>query len=434
MFTSESLMAKWKPILEHEEMPKIQDKLRTEVTCQVLENTAAAMKEAGAFSTQQMLTEAGDAASTNVTGGINTYDPVLITLIRRALPNLIAYDVCGVQPLTGPTGLIFALVPRYTSQSGNNAFYNEPQTNQSTVVGGSNTMGDHMVGTVPSSNTQLYNYAQAMATAQAEALGTTGNSDFSQMAITVEKVVATARSRALKAEYTIEMAQDMRAIHGLDAETELANILAVELLAEINREIIRTINISALQGAATTTSPGTFDMDVDSNGRWSVEKFKGLHYQLERECNAIAKATRRGRGNLIICSSDVASALQMAGVLTYAPALAGNDLQVDDTGPTFVGLLNNHIRVFIDPYTTGDYITAGYRGVNTMDAGLFYAPYVPLQMVRGVNPESLQPKIGFKTRYAVVANPFAPGSSTGDGTVSALSNVFYRSFAVANIM
>lgn len=433
MFTSETLLAKWKPILEHEDLPQIADRHRAEVTCQVLENTAQAMNEAGAFSSQQLLNEA-DAPSTNLSGGINVYDPVLITLIRRALPNLIAYDVCGVQPLTGPTGLIFAMVPRYANQAGTNAFYNEPNTAFSSVVSGANTIGQNMVGTVPSANVQLYNYAQAMATAQAEALGTTGNTDFAQMAVTVEKVVATAKSRALKSEYTIEMAQDLRAIHGLDAETELANILAVELLAEINREIIRTINISALAGAATATSPGTFDMDVDSNGRWSVEKFKGLHYQLERECNAIAKATRRGRGNLVICSSDVASALQMAGVLTYAPALAGNDLRVDDTGPTFVGLLNGHIRVFIDPYTTGDYITAGYRGVNTMDAGLFYAPYVPLQMVRGVNPESLQPKIGFKTRYAVVANPFAPGSSTGDGSVSPLSNVFYRSFAVANIM
>lgn len=433
MFTTDTLLNKWKPILEHAELPEIKDKHRREVTCQVLENTWATMKESNAFSGPQRLDEL-DAPSTNISGGIQVYDPVLITLIRRALPNLIAYDIAGVQPLTGPTGLIFALVPSYSNQSGTNAFYNEPNTQFSTVVAGNSTMGQAHTGTLPSSNTSLYNYAQAMATAQAEALGTTGNTDFAQMAVSVAKVSATAGSRALKAEYTMEMAQDLKAIHGLDAETELANILAVELLAEINREIIRTVNISALQGAATTVTPGTFDMDVDSNGRWSVEKFKGLHYQLERECNAIAKATRRGRGNIVICSSDVASALQMAGVLSYTPALAGNDLQVDDTGPTFVGLLNNHIRVYIDPYTTGDYITAGYKGVNTMDAGLFYCPYVPLQMVRGVNESSLQPKIGFKTRYAVVANPFAPGAPVGNGSLSPLSNVFYRSFSVANIM
>lgn len=441
MFTEPNLLAKWKPILEHSDLPAIKDKHRSEVTCQILENTARSMTESGGSDLME-----ADAASTSVSSGISVYDPVLITLIRRALPNLIAYDVCGVQPMTGPTGLIFALVPSYGVQAnaGNsnststvNAFYFEPNTAYSTVVGTANsTPGTGMVGTsgALAANTLAYNYAMAMATAQGEALGTTGNSDFSQMAVSVQSVQATARTRALKSEYTIEMAQDLKAIHGLDAETELANILSVEILAEINREIIRTINISALQGAVEATSPGTFDLDVDSDGRWSVEKFKGLNYQIERECNAVAKATRRGRGNLLICSSDVASALQQAGILDFAPAMQGNDMQVDDTGPTFAGVLNGRIRVFIDPYTTGDYFTVGYRGANPIDAGIFYSPYVPLQMVRGVNPDSLQPKIGFKSRYAVVANPFAPGSYVGDGTVKPLGNVFYRSAAISHLL
>lgn len=421
-------------MLDHAEMPSIKDSTRREVTCQVLENTLESFQEEGAFFSKQVLNEA-DSPSTNITGGISTYDPVLITLVRRALPNLIAYDICGVQPLKGPTGLIFALVPQYANQAGTDAFYNEPNTAFTTITAGNaNTMGNAHTGTVPTGSSNTYNYAQAMATAQAESLGTTGNSDFAQMAVSIEKVTAIAKSRALKSEYTMEMAQDMKAIHGLSAETELANIVSVELLAEINREIVRTINLIALQGCATTTTPGVFDMDVDSNGRWSVEKFKGLMFQLERECNAVAKATRRGRGNILLCSSDVASALQMAGVLDYAPALAANALQVDDTGPTFAGVLNGHIRVYIDPYTTGDYVTVGYKGASAMDAGVFYAPYVPLQMVRAVNPTSMQPKIGFKTRYAVVNSPFSTGAVVSDGTLSQGTNVFYRSFAVNHLM
>ena len=434
MYTTPELLKKWAPMLDHAEMPSIKDSTRREVTCQVLENTLESFQEEGAFFSKQVLNEA-DSPSTNITGGISTYDPVLITLVRRALPNLIAYDICGVQPLKGPTGLIFALVPQYANQAGTDAFYNEPNTAFTTITAGNaNTMGNAHTGTVPTGSSNTYNYAQAMATAQAESLGTTGNSDFAQMAVSIEKVTAIAKSRALKSEYTMEMAQDMKAIHGLSAETELANIVSVELLAEINREIVRTINLIALQGCATTTTPGVFDMDVDSNGRWSVEKFKGLMFQLERECNAVAKATRRGRGNILLCSSDVASALQMAGVLDYAPALAANALQVDDTGPTFAGVLNGHIRVYIDPYTTGDYVTVGYKGASAMDAGVFYAPYVPLQMVRAVNPTSMQPKIGFKTRYAVVNSPFSTGAVVSDGTLSQGTNVFYRSFAVNHLM
>jgi hypothetical protein len=351
------------------------------------------------------------------------------------MPNLVAYDLCGVQPMTGPTGLIFAMRPRYSNQSGTESWYNEVNTAFSSIVGGTNTIGDHQVGNVASSNTQLYNFAQAMATAQAEALGSDSNAAFAQMAFSIDKVAVTAKSRALKAEYTMELAQDLKAIHGLDAETELANILTAEVLAEINREIVRTINVTATAGCqVNTATAGVFDLDTDSNGRWSVEKFKGLHFQLEREANAIAKATRRGKGNVMICSSDVASALQMAGVLDYTPALNSNNLQIDDTGNTFAGVLNGRIRVYIDPYAGGNYITIGYKGSSAMDAGLFYCPYVPLQMVRAVGEDSFQPKIGFKTRYGVVANPFSPGATAGDGTLVAGTNVFYRAFLVNNLM
>lgn len=434
MFLTEELQQKWQPILEHEDLPKIADKHRRDVTGVMLENTARAMNEAGAFAPRSLLGE--DSVPVNHTGsGISNYDPVLITLVRRAMPNLVAYDLCGVQPMTGPTGLIFALRPRYSNQTGSESWYNEVNTGFSTVVGGTNTIGDNQTGNVASSNTQQYNFAQAMALAQAEALGTTGNADFAQMAFSIDKVTVAARSRALKAEYTMELAQDLKAIHGLDAEQELANILTTEILAEINREIIRTINVTAKQGCTTdTATAGVFDLDTDSNGRWSVEKFKGLHFQLEREANAIAKATRRGKGNILICSSDVASALQMAGVLDYTPALNSNNLQIDDTGNTFAGVLNGRIRVYIDPYAGGNYITVGYKGQSAMDAGLFYCPYVPLQMVRAVGENTFQPKIGFKTRYGVVANPFSPGATAGDGTLVAGTNVFYRAFLVNNLM
>jgi len=414
------------------------------VTAVLLENTERALREAGGHVGGQFLTEAAHA---NQTGAdIDTFDPVLISLVRRAMPNLIAYDICGVQPMTGPTGLIFAMRAKYSnsSNSGVESFYNEVNTAFGTVVGGANTLGDKHVGGYPGNTTTgtanlaetgIYNYGSGMGTAQAEALGTSGNTAFPEMAFSIEKVSVTAKTRALKAEYTMELAQDLKAIHGLDAETELSNILTTEILAEINREVVRTIAVTAQQGASSgTTTAGRFDLDVDANGRWSVEKFKGLMFQVEREANQIAKATRRGKGNIIICSSDVASALQMAGVLDYAPALNSNNLQVDDTGATFAGVLNGRIKVYIDPYATGNYMVVGYKGASAFDAGLFYCPYVPLQMVRAVDTGSFQPKIGFKTRYGMVANPFAEGATVGLGALTKDSNVYYRRVLVDNIL
>jgi hypothetical protein len=438
MYLSESVQQKWQPILEHADLPEIKDSHKRAVTAQLLENTEVSIREGGTWSTKGLLAE----APTNATGAdIDNYDPVLISLVRRSMPNLIAYDICGVQPMSGPTGLIFAMRSKYTSQanSATEAFYNEADTAFSTVAAGANTLGDKNVGTTPgaANNAQagLYNFADAMPTAQAETLGEAGNTAFPEMAFSIEKVSVTAGSRALKAEYSMELAQDLKAIHGLDAETELANILSSEILAEINREIVRTINVTATQGAQSdTTTAGTFDLDTDSNGRWSVEKFKGLMFQIEREANQIAKDTRRGKGNMMICSSDVASALNMAGVLDYTPALNSNNLEVDDTGNTFAGVLNGRIRVYIDPYTTGNYMTIGYKGSSAFDAGLFYCPYVPLQMVRAVGEDTFQPKIGFKTRYGVVANPFAQGATAGLGALVKDSNVYYRRVLVSNIM
>jgi len=375
----------------------------------------------------------GSSSSTAGDGSVDIYDPVLISLVRRAAPNLIAYDICGVQPMTGPTGLIFAMRSRYKTQAGTEALFNEantafPNTAQS------------QTGASPAdlSGGTEYTRGTGFTTAEAEALGDGAGQAFQEMAFSIEKVAVTARSRALKAEYTMELAQDLKAVHGLDAEQELANILSTEILAEINREVVRTINLTATVGAQeNVTTAGTFNLDVDANGRWSVEKFKGLMFQLERESNAIAKATRRGKGNVLICSSDVASALQMAGVLDYTPALASNNLQVDDTGNTFAGVLNGRIKVYIDPYfaaTTGThYATIGYKGTSAFDAGLFYCPYVPLQMVRAVGQDSFQPKIGFKTRYGMVANPFA--TSAADGTLAfANKNIYYRRIAITNLM
>jgi hypothetical protein len=438
MYLSESVQQKWQPILEHADLPEIKDSHKRAVTAQLLENTEVSIREGGTWSTKGLLAE----APTNATGAdIDNYDPVLISLVRRSMPNLIAYDICGVQPMSGPTGLIFAMRSKYTSQanSATEAFYNEADTAFSTVAAGANTLGDKNVGTTPgtanNAEAGLYNFADAMPTAQAETLGEAGNTAFPEMAFSIEKVSVTAGSRALKAEYSMELAQDLKAIHGLDAETELANILSSEILAEINREIVRTINVTATQGAQSdTTTAGTFDLDTDSNGRWSVEKFKGLMFQIEREANQIAKDTRRGKGNMMICSSDVASALNMAGVLDYTPALNSNNLEVDDTGNTFAGVLNGRIRVYIDPYTTGNYMTIGYKGSSAFDAGLFYCPYVPLQMVRAVGEDTFQPKIGFKTRYGVVANPFAQGATAGLGALVKDSNVYYRRVLVSNIM
>jgi hypothetical protein len=452
MYLAEEIQNKWAPVLDHDALGVIKDAHRRSVTAVMLENTEKSLREAAAHGQYQTLTEGdlpvnfmGASSSTAGAGGIDTFDPVLISLVRRAMPNLMAYDICGVQPMTGPTGLIFAMRSRYSNQTSDETFYNEVNTAFSTVpTGANNVLGSRFIGTIPgATNTSpltavnTYNTGVGMSRSQAEALGTTSNAAFPQMAFSIEKVTVTANTRALKAEYTMELAQDLKAIHGLDAETELANILSAEILAEINREVVRTINITAEAGAQeNTTTAGIFDLDTDSNGRWSVEKFKGLMFQLEREANQIAKQTRRGKGNIVICSSDVASALQMAGVLDYAPALNSNNLQVDDTGNTFAGVLNGRLRVYIDPYAIGgNYLTVGYKGSSAFDAGLFYCPYVPLQMVRAVDQDSFQPKIGFKTRYGMVANPFAEGLTKGNGRTTTIStNKYYRRVIVNNLM
>lgn len=447
MNINESLVQKWKPLLEHEDLPKIDSVLKRNVVAQLLENTEIAIREQSAFNPQSLLNEVAtnSVGSGGYTGagstGVAGYDPILISLIRRAMPNLIAYDICGVQPMTGPTGLIFTMRSNYANSTakGSETFYDEVNTSFSSVVSGADTIGNKHTGTVPAGAAASYNFGGAMGTNVAEGLGV-DTVPFPEMAFSIDKVSVTAKSRALKAEYTMELAQDLKAVHGLDAETELANILQSEILAEINREIVRTINLSAVAGAQSGTSvAGTFNLDTDSNGRWSVEKFKGLMFHLEREANKIAKDTRRGKGNIILCSSDVASALQMAGVLDYTPALNSNNLQVDDTGNTFVGVLNGRFRVYIDPYTTGDYLTVGYKGANAFDAGIFYCPYVPLQMVRAVGQDNFQPKIGFKTRYGMVANPFARSvqgnaGSANDGAITIGTNAYYRRVIVSNIM
>ena len=446
MYLAEEIQNKWAPILDHDALGTIKDNHRRSVTAVMLENTEKALRESAAHGMYQTLTEA---APVNATGSsIDNFDPVLISLVRRSMPNLVAYDICGVQPMTGPTGLIFAMRSRYANQAGDETFYNEVNTSFSGAGGitgsNANTFGEGQKGSIPGATntapltaTNTYNTSQGMATATAENLGGTGGNTFPEMAFSIEKLSVEAKTRALKAEYTMELAQDLKAIHGLDAETELANILSAEILAEINREVIRTINITAKIGAQeNTTTAGVFDLDTDSNGRWSVEKFKGLMFQLEREANQIAKQTRRGKGNVVICSSDVASALQMAGVLDYAPALNSNNLQVDDTGNTFAGVLNGRLRVYIDPYAIGgNYLTVGYKGSSAFDAGLFYCPYVPLQMVRAVDQGNFQPKIGFKTRYGMIANPFAKGATAfTDSGLEINTNVYYRKIIVNNIM
>jgi hypothetical protein len=439
----QQLVEKWAPVLDHENAPSLSTNAKKRDMAVILENSEQELKSAGNISGGQQLL--GEAAPTNQTGSeIDTFDPVLISMVRRAMPNLIAYDVCGVQPMTGPTGLIFAMRARYTNQTGTEAFYNEADTAFATVVSGANTLGQKNVGTLPGNTTatanlaetNTYNFGSGMSTAQAEALGTSGNVAFPEMAFSIEKVSVTAKTRALKAEYTMELAQDLKAIHGLDAESELANILSAEIMAEINREVVRTIYTTAKRGSLTTATNGVFDLDVDANGRWSVEKFKGMLFHIEREANQIAKETRRGKGNIIMCSSDVASALQMAGVLDYTPALnSNNGLSVDDTGNTFAGVLNGRYKVYIDPYALGgNFFIVGYKGANAFDAGLFYCPYVPLQMVRAVDQDSFQPKIGFKTRYGMVANPFAEGANAGLGSLVKDSNVYYRRSIVTNLL
>jgi hypothetical protein len=446
MFQTEHLQEKWQPVLDHADLPEIKDSYKRAVTTIILENQERALREDRGFLTET--------APVNSMGGgqMDTWDPILISLVRRAMPNLIAYDVCGVQPMTGPTGLIFAMRSSLTSQDGAEALVDEafPDISNQNAAG---TIGGGDVGATETNPAVLndspaagtYVSATGMTRSQAEALGDSGTNAFAQMAFSIEKSTVTAVSRALKAEYTMELAQDLKAIHGLDAETELSNILSTEILAEINREVIRSLYVTAVKGAAVnTTTAGIFDLDTDSNGRWSVEKFKGLMFQIERDANAIGQQTRRGKGNIIICSADVASALQMAGVLDYTPAL-NNSLNVDDTGSTFAGTMNGRYKVYVDPYSANvaasQYYVVGYKGTSPYDAGFFYCPYVPLQMVRAVGENSFQPKIGFKTRYGMAANPFAAAGAVAagdtvntDGSLDANTNAWYRRVKVTNLM
>jgi hypothetical protein len=459
MFNAEQLQEKWSPLLDHGGLGEIKDSHRRMVTAVLLENQERTLREEREFLSETPITNSGNAAgASGAFGGLSNaptagFDPVLISLIRRSMPNLVAYDLAGVQPMNGPTGLIFAMRSRYTSQTGAEAFFDEANTrfsgqnaaNSLSATGIGTTAATS--GTNPSvlndSPAGTYNVNTGMHTGDSEQLGGDSGS-FNEMAFSIEKVTVTARSRALKAEYSLELAQDLKAIHGLNAEAELANILSTEILAEINREIIRTIyNVAEAGAQANVATSGTFDLDVDSNGRWSVEKFKGLIFQIERDANAIAQRTRRGKGNIIMCSADVASALTMAGVLDYTPALNAN-LNVDDTGNTFAGVLQGKYRVYIDPYAANvaanQYYVVGYKGSSPYDAGLFYCPYVPLQMVRAVGENTFQPKIGFKTRYGVVANPFAndgaltSGTTSGTSALTANANRYYRRVKVTNLM
>ena len=467
----EALVEKWAPLLDYDGLDPIKDNHRRMVTAVLLENQEQTQREEREFLSEQPTVTTGSSGATagfsagaTAGGPVAGFDPVLISLIRRSMPNLVAYDLAGVQPMSGPTGLIFAMRSRYSSMTGTETFYNEVDSAFSGRDKASNAEtgfvdGDAGMGTtavsatnpavlnpVSSASSLGYKVGMGMRTDEAEALDGTGNDAFNQMAFSIEKVTVTAKSRALKAEYSLELAQDLKAIHGLNAEAELANILSTEILAEINREVIRTIYKTAEQGAVqNVATAGVFDLDIDSNGRWSVEKFKGLLFQIERDANAIAQRTRRGKGNIILCSADVASALTMAGVLDYTPALNAN-LNVDDTGNTFAGTLQGKFRVYIDPYAanltaanaapTGgnQYYVVGYKGTSPYDAGLFYCPYVPVQQVRAINPNTFQPKIGFKTRYGMVSNPFAQGLTQGSGALSANSNKYYRRVQVANLM
>lgn len=423
-----SLVEKWKTVLEHQDMPKIASSEKMKSVARLLENYQT---EAGrGRENDNFLAE--DAAPTNVTGNVGKYDPILISLIRRAMPNLIAYDIAGVQAMTGPTGLIFAIRPKYVGGSPlsieGDAFYNEVDS----AFSGTGTQSGTSPSVLNDGTPGAYTAGHGMSTAAGEALGIAA--PFAEMGIEIEKVTIEAKTRALKATYSLEMAQDMKQIHGLDAESELANILTSEVLAEMNREIIRTVYVTAKPGSqqGDIHTAGTYDLNTDSNGRWSAEKFKGMLFQIDREANKIAKDTRRGKGNWLICSSDVASALSLAGVLNYAPALE-TELQVDDTGNTFAGILNGRYRVYIDPYTTGDFWCIGYKGMNMYDAGLYYAPYVPVQMMKAVSPDSFQPKLGLKTRYALCANPFAQGTTKGAGVLNANSNLYFRRTKVVNL-
>ena len=443
MFQTEHLQEKWQPVLQHPDLPEIADSYKRAVTTVILENQEKALREDRAF--------LSEAAPTNSTGSsVDNWDPILISLVRRSMPNLIAYDICGVQPMTGPTGLIFAMRSRFSSQTGAEALADEafPDISNQNAAGtigggdiGSTETNPAVLNDSPSAGT--YTSATGMTAAQGEALGDNSSTNvFGEMAFSIEKHTVTAVTRALKAEYSMELAQDLKAIHGLDAETELANILSAEILAEINREVVRNIYVSAVQGAqVNTTTAGIFDLDTDSNGRWSVEKFKGLLFQLERDANAVGQQTRRGKGNMVLCSADVASALQMSGQLDYTPALS-TGINVDDTTTTFAGVLNGRYRVYVDPYAANvaasQYYVVGYKGTSPYDAGLFYCPYVPLQMVRAVGEHTFQPKIGFKTRYGIAANPFHTGTvaATAEGaiSISSATNKYYRKVKVTNLM
>jgi len=456
MFQTEHLQEKWSPVLKHPDLPEIEDSYKRAVTTVILENQEAALREDAAFLSESV--------PTGNTSGVSNWDPILISLVRRAMPNLIAYDICGVQPMTGPTGLIFAMRARHASMDGEEALVDETTGAAANGFSGDfsnqnaagTTSGPGDIGASESNPAALndsptagtYTFATGMTTAQSEALGDSGTNAFAEMSFSIDKSTVTAVSRALKAEYSMELAQDLKAIHGLDAETELANILSTEILAEINREVVRSIYNTAEKGAAiNTTTAGIFDLDTDSNGRWSVEKFKGLMFAIERDANAIGQRTRRGKGNIVICSADVASALQMAGVLDYTPAL-NNNLNVDDTSTTFAGVMNGRYKVYVDPYSANvaanQYYVAGYKGTSPYDAGFFYCPYVPLQMVRAVGENTFQPKIGFKTRYGMAANPFAAAGAAADGfpasglnsdaSLDANTNAYYRRVKVNNLM
>ena len=453
MFNAESLQEKWNPILEHSELDPIKDTYRKAVTSVLLENQEKFLKEERGLVTEAAPTNSlggtGYSGGSTATGPVAGFDPVLISLIRRSMPKLIAYDICGVQPMTGPTGLIFAMrSTKGTNRDINNSavetFFNEVDTEHSSENSANGLASNTQTGSNPGLLTdgagQYTIGGQGMTTAQSEALGDAANNHFNEMGFSIEKVTVTAKSRALKAEYSLELAQDLKAVHGLDAESELANILSTEVLAEINREVVRTVYKIARPGAQNNTATaGVFDLDVDSNGRWSVEKFKGLLFQIERDMNAIGHETRRGKGNILICSADVASALSMAGVLDYTPALAGNsNLLPDDNSSTLAGTLNGRIKVYVDPYSANvsdnHFYVAGYKGSSAYDAGLFYCPYVPLQMVRAVGQDTFQPKIGFKTRYGMVANPFAEGLTQGQGALTSNANRYYRRVKVTNLM
>ena len=456
----QQLQEKWAPVLNHDALPEIKDSHKRGVVAQLLENQEKAQIEESAILTETLQTT-GYTGGDTATGPVAGFDPVLISLIRRSMPQLIAYDIAGVQPMTGPTGLIFAMRTNYGSERNpaaggyDEAFFNEPNAGFSGGPGsaydpGASSSANNdaegnnpaLLNDSPAGTYELEGDAQGMSTATSEALDdSSSNTAFREMGFSIEKVTVTAKARALKAEYSLELAQDLKAIHGLDAETELSNILSTEILAEINREVVRTVYTNAVAGAQNNTATaGIFDLDVDSNGRWSVEKFKGLLFQIERDANAIGQQTRRGKGNILICSADVASALGMAGVLDYTPALAGNNglAGVDDTSSTLVGTLNGKIKVYVDPYSANvadkHFYVAGYKGTSAYDAGLFYCPYVPLQQVRAINPNTFQPKIGFKTRYGMVSNPFAQGLTQGSGALTANSNRYYRRVQVANLM